>query len=120
VTGMVRAREAHIRISVRNPSGQRTSVQAVIDTGFTGWLSLPPSLITTLGLPWMNRVRGLLADGSESFFDVYEAQVYWHRRWRVVRVAEADTTPFMGMSLLDGSELRIEARDHGKVSIKPL
>jgi len=70
MTGTVRAREARIRINVRGPSGRRKHIEAVIDTGFTGWLTLPASVISALGLSWTNRVRGMLADGSESFFDV--------------------------------------------------
>jgi clan AA aspartic protease len=120
MTGTVRAREAHIRIKVRGPNGQREQVEAVIDTGFTGWLTLPPSLISSLGLRWTNKARGLLADGRESFFDVFEAKVYWNRRLLFVRVEEAATTPLVGMSLLDGCKLSMEVRPGGKVSIKPL
>jgi len=51
IRGAVNAdREATIRLSVRGPSGQEREVDADIDTGFDGWLSLPPSLIADLGL----------------------------------------------------------------------
>jgi predicted aspartyl protease len=53
ITGIITAaREAVIRMVVRGPSGHEVTVDAVIDTGFTGWLTLPPALIGTLGLPF--------------------------------------------------------------------
>ena len=44
-------------------------VEALIDTGFTGFLSLPLATITALGLPWHFRDVGTLGDGSEVIFD---------------------------------------------------
>lgn len=38
-------REAIIRVTVRDSSGQGQSRDAVVDTGFNGWLCLPPDLI---------------------------------------------------------------------------
>ena len=38
------------------------SIHAVIDTGFTGFLSLPNDIITELSLPWSYRDRGTLGD----------------------------------------------------------
>ena len=41
------------------------------------------------------RGRGLLADGSETIFDSYEAEILWEGRGRRVPVDEADTEPFV-------------------------
>jgi predicted aspartyl protease len=43
----------------------KITVDAVIDTGFTSFLSLQLSIITDLGLPWHYRDVGTLGDGSE-------------------------------------------------------
>lgn len=43
------AYEAVISLTVQGPLGQATEVEAVIDTGFTGFLSLPTALVTELG-----------------------------------------------------------------------
>ena len=43
--------EATIRLKVLGPSGQEEDVEAVIDTGFNGFLTLPPDLIARLGCP---------------------------------------------------------------------
>jgi clan AA aspartic protease len=92
----------------------------VIDTGFDGFLSLPRPLIAALRLPWKRRGRALLADGSETVFDIYEATVLWHQRARRIAVDEAATAPLAGMALLTGSELTMQVCTRGKVAIKPL
>ena len=47
ITGVVNAdREAIIRLEVRGPALQVEVVDAVIDTGFDGWLTLPLALIS--------------------------------------------------------------------------
>ena len=70
-------REAVIRLAVRDANGQEHERDAIIDTSFDGWLSLPPDFITTLGLRWQRFGRALLADGCETVFDIYEATVLW-------------------------------------------
>lgn len=113
-------RHAVIRLTVRGPGDSEFEVDAVIDTGFDGWLSLPPSLISQLGLPWRRRGRALLADGSESIFDTYDGTVMWDGFARRVPVDEANTAPLVGMSLLEGFELTIQVRVGGNVAIERL
>ena len=51
ITGSVNAyREPIIGLTIRGPIGKEMEVEAVIDTGFNGSLSLPSSLIALLGL----------------------------------------------------------------------
>ncbi len=120
ITGVVQAREGRIRLKVRGPRKQEQEVEAVIDTGYTAGLSLPPSLISSLGLRWKSFGRGVLADGSECLFDVYVAHVVWDGKEHRVLVDEADTDPLVGMALLTGYELKMEVRTRGKVSITRL
>jgi predicted aspartyl protease len=77
ITGVVKSDEAFIRLKVMSSRGRGQEVEAVIDTGFTASLSLPPALVAALGLRWQSFDRGILADGSECLFDVYEAKVVW-------------------------------------------
>jgi hypothetical protein len=45
MTGVVRGREARFTLRLRGPSGRRATVEAMLDTGYTGALTLPrPSL----------------------------------------------------------------------------
>ncbi|MGH7226009.1 MAG: clan AA aspartic protease [Gemmataceae bacterium] len=118
IRGIVNAnnREAIARLLVLGPAG-RQRIEAVIDTGFDSWLSLPPALVALLRLPWRGRDSAFLADGSETFFDIYEGTVVWDRRRRRILVYELDGAPLVGMALLEGYELKVQVRKRGKVAI---
>jgi hypothetical protein len=58
--------------------------------------------------------------GSESVFDIYEGTVLWDGQVRRIPVHEAETTPLIGMSLLQGYELTLEVQSGGKVTIRGL
>jgi clan AA aspartic protease len=121
ILGSVTSRyEAVLRLEVRGPLGQVESVDAVIDTGFDGWLTLPRAAISRLGLAWRSRARALLADGSESIFDIHEGTVIWDGQARQASVDESDVTPLVGMGLLHGFELNLEVRRAGLVTIRAL
>ena len=69
--------EAIISLSICDSEGKIYTQDAIVDTGFNGWLSLPPDLIEQLNLKWKRRGRAILGDGSECVFNVYEAVVVW-------------------------------------------
>ena len=78
ITGMVTAfHELLVRVTVRNFTGQRQEVDAILDTGFNGSLSLPSATIAVLGLPWHSYGGGVLANGRTVSFDIYAATVMW-------------------------------------------
>src|SRR5437867_283682 len=90
-------------------------IEAVSDTGFTGFLTLPATLIALLGLAWHGREQAFLGDGSMQVFDVYAATVIWDGQARTVEADAADTDPLVGMGLIYGHELRIRAVDGGEI-----
>ena len=112
------AYEAVIPLSLRGPAGQAQEVEAVIDTGFTGFVTLPPSLVAELGLVLMGTSEATLADGSEVSFDAYDVTVLWEGQPRDVLIDEADTTPLVGMLLLDRHNLNIDVESGGRVLIQ--
>jgi clan AA aspartic protease len=121
IAGVVNAnREAIIRLVVTGPTGQQQDTEAIIDTGFTGFLTLPPARVATLGLSWRSRQPGILADGSVDIFDVYVASVMWDGQPRTVEVEAADTEPLVGMSLLDRHSLQIDVVKGGAVTISAI
>ena len=113
-------REAVISLNVRDARNQEREIEAVVDTGFNGFLTLPVSLIEELDLVWCRRGRAMLADGSNSVFDIYEATVRWNNRPRRIAVDAVECDPLVGMSLLYGYELTVQVADGGLVSIYPL
>jgi clan AA aspartic protease len=120
IVGIVRGREPLIRLTIRGARGHQQDVEALVDSGFTGWLTLPPAVIAALQLRWQSSGRGLLADGSPSSFDGYRANVVWDGRVRTVFVDEFDTTPLVGMAMLRGYEYKMQVRARGKVTIRRL
>jgi clan AA aspartic protease len=120
ITGIVNRDEAVILLQVRGRNRQTRQIEAVVDTGFTAWLTLPPALVAGLELRWHSFGRGTLADGSETFFDIYEAAVVWDGRVRRIRVQVFDADPLVGMALLRGCELKMHVRSRGGVVIKRL
>jgi clan AA aspartic protease len=120
ITGTVKAGEARIHLKVKGSRGREQEIEAVIDTGYTASLTLPPALVAALGLPWHGVSSAFLADGSECPFDVYVGKVMWDGKERQVFVDELDTTPLVGMALLNGYELKMQVRSRGKITIKRL
>ncbi len=109
-----------IPLTLLGPGESRARIEAVLDTGFTGHLVLPSALVGELGLPLRGVRDSFLADGSLVSLDAYRVGVEWDDRVRVVPALSAEGGPLVGMSLLQGSEIRIEAVDGVEVVIRPL
>jgi clan AA aspartic protease len=112
--------EATIRLLVRGPGGQEQEIEAVIDTGFNGFLTLSPPLVRRLGLPHIGQSRALLANGKEEILDLYEITLLWDGQWQTVEVDAADTDALVGMSLLYRYSIYVEAIEGGRVVIEAL
>ena len=112
--------EAVITLALRGPAGQAREIEAVIDTGYNGFLTLPWSLVNELGLPFRFRGRALLANGREEPFDVHGITVLWDGQPRYVEADVMGTAPLVGMSLLDNYSLYVEVASGGRVVIRAI
>jgi clan AA aspartic protease len=112
--------EAMLPIVVGRDNKPTQMVEALIDTGFTGFLSLPLSMIESLKLPWIFSDSVTLGDGSEVIFQMYRAIVIWDGQFKVVDVAASESEPLLGMSLLYGFKLQVEAVERGTVTIEAM
>jgi predicted aspartyl protease len=92
-------------------------VDAVVDTGFTASLTLPPAVVAALGLARQSGGSGLLADGSLCPFNIYASEVDWGGSWRPVLVWVVGDEVLLGMGLLAGHQLRVETVPGGAVEI---
>lgn len=112
--------EAIIKVAVGRIGSPIVVVDAVIDTGFTSFLSLPLSIITELDLTWHYRDVGTLGDGSEVVFELYKAVVIWDGQNKIIDVVASDAEPLVGMGLLYGFKLQVEAVEGGRVTIEAM
>jgi clan AA aspartic protease len=112
--------EAIIPVIVSGAGGQQQPIDPLLDTGYSGYLTLPPGLTASLGLVWLGREQGVLADGSVGLFDVYRATVLWDGQPRPVEVDAIDGRPLLGTALLQGHEVRIAVVAGGAVAITAL
>ena len=63
IEGVVNAAlEAVVPLRVQGPAGRTREVQAVVDTGYSGFLTLPAGLVIELGLPFAYMGQALLAN----------------------------------------------------------
>ena len=119
IEGVVNANlEAVVILPLQDPSGQMREVEAVVDTGFNGYLTLPPMLMEDLELPVVGDGEAVLADGSEAAFDVYGVTVLWDGQPMYVETGAVGVDPLVGMALLDGHNLNIDVENGGRVLIQ--
>lgn len=108
-----------VRVEVRGRRGTQT-VEAVVDTGFNGFLTLPPDVIGHLQLQVANVALVTLADGREVELSTYEAGVLWDGAWQNVEVMAVNSDSLIGMALLHEYSLRVEVIDGGGVVIEKI
>ena len=121
ILGRVNARlEAKLQLKVLGPTGAKIDVDAIIDTGFTGSLSMPIAAVAKLGLVKRSGGAALLADGSACNFDAYAAELEWSGTKRSVVVSAVGHEVLAGMVLLAGHKLMVEVEDGGAVQVQSL
>ena len=118
IQGVVNAAyEAVVTLPLQYPEGRTRDIEAVVDTGYSGFLTLPPELVDELGLPFAYMGQAFLANDAEVDFDVHYATVLWDGQPRDIEADATGSTPLLGMLLLDRHTLSIEVESGGRVVI---
>jgi clan AA aspartic protease len=112
--------EAVLPVRVRGFFGDVLRLDAVIDTGFNGPLTLSAEQVGVLQLPPADQGQCILADGSSSVMRSYYAEVEWFGRWQRITVIESPGGPLIGTELLEACHLGIDMIDGGLVEVRPL
>ena len=110
--------EAVVALSLQGPTGQVQDIEAVIDTGYSGFLMLPTTLVMELDLPFAYVGRAFLANDDEVAFDVHDVTVLWDGQSRHIKADATGSTPLVGMLLLSRHDLNIEVENGGRVVIQ--
>lgn len=112
------AYEPVVTLVIQGPEGETREIEAVIDTGFTGFLTVTPALARELGLDFLGMGLASLADGSQVTFPYYSVALLWEGQSRHIEADAADTTPLVGMRLLEPHILNVEVEIGGRVLIR--
>ncbi|HEV7669434.1 MAG TPA: clan AA aspartic protease [Thermoanaerobaculia bacterium] len=113
-------KEAVLPIELLGAEGQILRVEAGIDTGFNGFLTLPRTAIQELDLVFIGPARAALGDGNEVSMDLFLAAILWEGESRGVLVLEAEGGTLIGMALLEGHRVVMDVEEGGMVSIESL
>jgi clan AA aspartic protease len=117
ITGRVLHHRPTLVVAVVGPDGAPRDFEAIVDTGFTGHLTLPAQAVATLRLPFVSYYTAGLADGSRVRIPLHEAAVVWHGAQRTVPVLVTGNRPLIGMSLIYGSRLTLEGIHDGVLNL---
>lgn len=120
MTGRVLNRQALLAVTFVLAQQPNLSVEFVVDTGFTDFLTLPVSAVAAMGLPFLYPMSADLADNSTVEIAVYLATVLWNGAAKKVRVLATGKRPLLGTALLDGCRLDIRFADGGPVLVDVL
>jgi clan AA aspartic protease len=112
--------EAVVQLQIEDSSGNLHTVDAVIDTGFNGDLTLRPAQISALGLPFLGALVGQLADGSLQRIAVHDAILWWDGSPVQVRIQAVESDSLLGTRLLAGHEVMIAFVAGGAVAVMPI
>lgn len=79
IHGTVVGLQARISVLVRLEDKSDVEIEFVIDTGFEGFLTLPPDLVAKLSLPYIAKIQANLADNSKTTTNAHAIKIVWER-----------------------------------------
>ena len=113
-------RQAWVQLDLKSRTGRLQRIEAVVDTGFDGNLTLPPNIIRELDSESELEINVVLATGAADRVKTWNGDVIWHEQVRSLLILESGGTPLLGMELLEDSQLTMQARINGDVLIERL
>ena len=118
--GTTTRRQALLPVTFQFLGQPSLTLEFVVDTGFTGELTLPQAAVTAMQLPYFHEQQSVIADGSTIFIPVHQTMILWNGVRRAVRVLATGRRPLLGTALLDDQELRVRFREGDLVSVGDL
>ncbi len=119
ITGIVSKNlEVTIPVLIQDVGGRIHQLDAVVDTAYDGYLTLPSAVVAMLGLPLLRWAYAQLADGNYVNLPIHGAHVNWDGQLRALQVDGADVQPLVGRGLLLGYELRVHFVVGGSVTVE--
>ena len=117
IIGTITNRRAHVQLPIRGMGGSG-NVEFTIDTGFTAYMTLPPTACLALKLLLIFTDKSYLADGSFIWTNTYRIIVSWDGEEREIDVIGVESEPLIGMTMLDGCRVEMDVKENGVVRIE--
>jgi len=118
--GTTRRRQGILPITFRLPRQPNLTLEFVVDTGFTEFLTLPLAAVRAMRLPFLYNHSAYLAYGSTIRMPIHAATILWNDVERQVSVLATGRRPLLGTALLDDQELRVRFRENDLVTVDEL
>ena len=119
IYGVVTAdRDPMIRLRLIGRNGHIEDVDALVDTGFQDFLTLPPDVVARLGFPIGVPTGVTVAGGAFQATSIVDADVDWDGTTRNVSALLMANEILVSMSMLDGYRLTVDAEIGGQVLIE--
>jgi clan AA aspartic protease len=112
--------EIKLRLVIGNGESERQTIDALLDTGFTGYLTLPIAILDRLNLAPYRRELGTLGDGSQCAFDVYRGFIIWDGTLQQIDINASESTPLVGMAMLYGDRVQFDEIEGGTAIIQAI
>ena len=109
--------EAWVDLAVVGDDLPTENFSAVIDTGFSDFLTLPIAVLEKFRAVPVTHVIVTLADGSEIISQLFELTVIWDGVPTTIDVHAAEVEPLVGMAMLADHDLHIRVVHDGEVTI---
>jgi clan AA aspartic protease len=71
-------RQAVVGIVLKAISGDEVFIDAIVDTGFTEALLVPPEIIDECGYEYAEDIDFLMGDGRSELLPAFKGSVIWH------------------------------------------
>ena len=117
INGTVVGLQARMSIFLYPPRRAEVDIECVVDTGFEGFLTLPPAVIAELALPYVAPIDANLADNSRIVTNVHQGIIFWNGVEKVIPVLAMGRRPLIGTALLEDYHLGIDFCEGGTVLV---
>lgn len=119
IRGRVNQRlEPVVNVSILDDHDIAHSFEFILDTGFSGHVTLPSDVINRLSLNYSGQRAVATADGFTHIVDVFTARLLLHENWRPVFAIRLDSPPLLGMRSLLGCRLSMNVHAGGGVLVE--
>jgi len=109
-----------VQVYVFSALGERVPLNVLVDTGFTGSLSLPKELAQRLGLAIIGTDSVQFGNGSIYSADLFEIDIEWDGVRRTVYADAFGADLVVGTELLRDYDLQIRFHNGGAVRLTKL